>query len=130
MRKARYFEHFGVVELQSTFYEPSSVALATKWRALAPVSASGHEYFGAFRPTEHVHLAWDQAKPVYVMCNNVYMLSDALRCSSAQVDAAVAVAELIDFNASAVQKADKQVGHRRIGFYFHVSAASVFSAGH
>jgi len=67
------------VELQSTFYEPPSVALATKWRALAPVSASEPEYFGAFRPTEQVHLAWEQAKPVYVMCNNVYMLSDALR---------------------------------------------------
>ncbi|MDP9171171.1 MAG: DUF72 domain-containing protein, partial [Acidobacteriota bacterium] len=36
--KAKYFERFGLVELQDTFYEPPSLALARKWRELAPPS--------------------------------------------------------------------------------------------
>ncbi|MCS7315506.1 MAG: DUF72 domain-containing protein [Bryobacterales bacterium] len=36
--RARYFEHFPVVELQQTFYQLPSVALAEKWRREAPAS--------------------------------------------------------------------------------------------
>ncbi len=84
--KAKYFTRFPVVELQTTFYEPPSVALAEKWRELAPpdfqlcmkawqlishtpasptyrrlkskISESEHELLGSFRPTELVWLAW------------------------------------------------------------------------
>ena len=90
--KAKYFERFPVVELQSTFYEPPSVALAAKWRDLAPPSfqfcvkawqlithqtssptyrrlrsklaANEHEAVGAFRPTEQVWLAWERTSNV------------------------------------------------------------------
>ena len=76
------------MELQSTFYDPPSVVLAEKWRALAPepfqfsmkawqlithtpasptyrklksgVSATEHELYGSFRPTEQVWLAWER----------------------------------------------------------------------
>ena len=34
--RARYFEHFPVVELQTTFYQPPSPELAEKWRSQAP----------------------------------------------------------------------------------------------
>lgn len=88
MGKARYFTHFPVVELQQTFYEPPSVELATKWRALAPehfqfcikawqlithtpasptyrrlrsrLSPNEHDLVGSFRPTEQVWLAWQR----------------------------------------------------------------------
>lgn len=36
--RAKYFEHFPAVELQDTFYQPPSVALAEKWRREAPES--------------------------------------------------------------------------------------------
>jgi uncharacterized protein YecE (DUF72 family) len=36
--KSKYFERFGVVELQDTFDEPPSPGLARKWRELAPSS--------------------------------------------------------------------------------------------
>ncbi len=90
--KAKYFAHFPVVELQSTFYEPPSVALAEKWRALAPepfqftmkawqlithtpasptyrklksgVSETEHDLFGSFRPTEQVRLAWERTASI------------------------------------------------------------------
>ena len=86
--KAKYFQHFAAVELQDTFYEPPSVALAAKWRALAPpafhfcvkawqvithqpssptyrklkqrLSAAEHPFIGSFRPTEQVGLAWER----------------------------------------------------------------------
>jgi len=86
--KAKYFAHFPVVELQSTFYEPPSLALAEKWRALAPpefqfcmkawqvithapssptyrklksrFSPNEQELLGSFQPTEQVGLAWER----------------------------------------------------------------------
>ncbi len=90
--KAKYFAHFPAVELQSTFYEPPSLVLAEKWRALAPpsflfcikawqlithpgssptyrrlksrLSAEEHELVGAFRPTEQVWLAWERTAAI------------------------------------------------------------------
>lgn len=82
----KYFEDFPVVELQTTFYQPPSVALAEKWRAVAPADfvfalkawqlithpASSPTYrrlrrpvppeqrdrYGFFRPTGEVWEAW------------------------------------------------------------------------
>ena len=34
--KERYAEHFGVAEVQQTFYEPPRLATLEKWRALVP----------------------------------------------------------------------------------------------
>ncbi len=34
--RARYFQHFCSIELQDTFYQPPSLALAEKWRRQAP----------------------------------------------------------------------------------------------
>ncbi len=90
--KAKYFERYSTVELQSTFYEPPSLALADKWRALSPASfeycvkawqlitheASSPTYrrlkaglspqerdlVGAFRPTEQVWLAWERTADI------------------------------------------------------------------
>jgi hypothetical protein len=44
MGRAKYFEHFPVVELQDPFYEPPSIELATKWRASAPPDFRYHAY--------------------------------------------------------------------------------------
>lgn len=88
--RARYYEQFPVVELQDTFYQPPSPALAAKWRAEAPaafrfcmkawqlithtpasrtyrrlkhpVSATEHDLYGSFRPTEQVWLAWERTR--------------------------------------------------------------------
>jgi uncharacterized protein YecE (DUF72 family) len=85
--RAAYYQHFPVVELQTTFYQPPSVELARKWRAEAPADfvftlkawqlitheASSPTYrrlkrpvpeaertaYGAFRPTPQVRLAWE-----------------------------------------------------------------------
>jgi uncharacterized protein YecE (DUF72 family) len=85
--RARYFEEFRTVELQSTFYEPPPVALAEKWKREAPGdfrfclkawqlithSASSPTYrklktrlpeasldaTGGFQPTEEVWHAWE-----------------------------------------------------------------------
>ncbi len=90
--KAKYFTHFPVVELQSTFYELPSIVLAEKWRALAPESfqfcmkawqvithtPSSPTYrklksrfspteqglLGSFRPSEQVRLAWEQTAAI------------------------------------------------------------------
>ena len=90
--RAKYFGHFPVVELQSTFYEPPSITLATKWRAAAPPEfrfcmkawqlithrSSSSTYrrlkskltegelplVGAFQPTEQVRLAWERTAEI------------------------------------------------------------------
>ena len=90
--KSKYVADFPVVELQSTFYEPPSPALATKWRALAPdsfhfclkawqlithtpssptyrrlkskLSAAEYDLVGCFRPTEQVALAWERTRAI------------------------------------------------------------------
>lgn len=86
--KPTYFEQFSTVELQDPFYEPPSIALAQKWRDLAPpsfgfclkawqlithrsnsptyrrlkskLSPSEADLVGSFRPTEQVWLAWER----------------------------------------------------------------------
>ena len=86
--QAKYFADFPAIELQSTFYEPPSVALARQWRSRAPasfhfclkawqlithtpasptyrklkskLSPAEHELVGSFRPTEQVLLAWER----------------------------------------------------------------------
>ncbi len=90
--KNRYFDEFPAVELQSTFYELPSAALAEKWRALAPasfhfclkawqlithtpasptyrrlkskLSAAESELVGSFRQTEQVWLAWERTQSI------------------------------------------------------------------
>ncbi len=90
--KPKYFADFPVVELQSTFYEPPSISLASKWRALAPasfqfcvkawqlithtpssptyrrlksqLSPAEHDLVGSFRPTDQVKLAWERTAAV------------------------------------------------------------------
>lgn len=90
--KAEYFRQFPVVELQDTFYEPPSVALASKWRGLAPdgfeftmkawqlithtsasptyrrlkskLSPTEADAFGAFRDTDQVWLAWERTRDI------------------------------------------------------------------
>lgn len=90
--KTKYFADFPAVELQSTFYEPPSLALAQKWRALAPSSfqfclkawqlithtrssptyrklksklgAAEHDFVGSFQATEQVVLAWERTAGV------------------------------------------------------------------
>ncbi len=83
--RARYFRDFGVVELQTTFYQPPPVELARKWREAAsagfvfslkawqlithtpasptyrrlktPVPPERHAAYGSFRPTAEVRAA-------------------------------------------------------------------------
>src|SRR5947209_7942616 len=90
--KSQYLANFQTVELQSTFYEPPSLALASKWRALAPasfhyclkawqlithtpasptyrklkskISSAEHDLVGSFRPTEQVILAWERTAEI------------------------------------------------------------------
>ena len=84
---ARYFQQFHTIELQSTFYQPPSVALAEKWRReapedfrfclkawqlithssssptyrklRAPLPAKSRSAVGGFQPTEEVWQAWE-----------------------------------------------------------------------
>lgn len=90
--KSKYFSDFRAVELQSSFYELPSLALAHKWRALAPapfhfclkawqlithtpssptyrklkskLSTAEYHLVGSFRPTEQVLLAWERTAAV------------------------------------------------------------------
>ncbi len=90
--RAKYFGHFPVIELQDTFYEMPSSALAAKWKAAAPpdflfclkawqlithtpssptyrrlkskVSPAENDLFGSFRATEQVWLAWERTQAV------------------------------------------------------------------
>ena len=90
--KSKYFNDFAAVELQSTFYDLPSLALAGKWRALAPpgfhftlkawqlithtptsptyrklkskLSSDEHDSVGSFRPTEQVAIAWERTAEV------------------------------------------------------------------
>jgi uncharacterized protein YecE (DUF72 family) len=88
----KYFADFPTVELQSTFYEPPPLALASKWRALAPgsfqfcvkawqlithppssptyrklkseLSAAEHDLVGSFQATDQVALAWERTAAI------------------------------------------------------------------
>lgn len=51
MRQADYYETFGVIEIQQTFYQPPQVATAQRWRAEAP---AGFEFMvKAFQAITH-----------------------------------------------------------------------------
>jgi uncharacterized protein YecE (DUF72 family) len=90
--QANYVRDFTTIELQTTFYEPPSITVATRWRAQAPaefrfcmkawqlithtpasptyrrlksaVSPTERNLYGSFRPTEQVWLAWQRTKEV------------------------------------------------------------------
>lgn len=90
--QARYLQHFPVIELQTTFYEPPTARLAARWRSLAPadfhfcmkawqlithtpssptyrrlksqISAREHSLYGNFRATEQVWLAWERTREI------------------------------------------------------------------
>lgn len=88
----RYVEDFSTIELQTTFYQPPSGAVAKRWKALAPasfrfcmkawqlithtpssptyrrlksgVSPQEQDLYGSFRPTEQVMLAWERTRDI------------------------------------------------------------------
>jgi uncharacterized protein YecE (DUF72 family) len=90
--QARYVRDFQTIELQTTFYQPPSTAVAKRWKAEAPpefhfcmkawqlithtpasptyrrlksaVSPTEKDLYGSFRPTEQVFLAWQRTKEV------------------------------------------------------------------
>lgn len=90
--RTKYYDHFPIVELQATFYQPPSPQLAEKWRQEAPthfafalkawqlithpatsptyrrlkvpLSAEERDRYGFFRPTEQVWAAWEQTAAV------------------------------------------------------------------
>ena len=90
--KAKYYSHFATVELQTTFYEVPTLALASKWLNVAPppfrfcmkawqlithqtssptyrrlrskLAPKEHEWVGSFRPTEQVWVAWERTQAV------------------------------------------------------------------
>ena len=85
--RGRYFGRFSAVELQDTFYQPPSLALAEKWRGKSPadfvytlkawqlithpatspayrrlkepIDEARRSRYGFFRPTEEVLAAWE-----------------------------------------------------------------------
>jgi uncharacterized protein YecE (DUF72 family) len=89
---ARYVRDFKTIELQTTFYQPPSIAVAKRWKAEAPpefhfcmkawqlithtpasptyrrlksaVSPTEKDLYGNFRPTEQVSLAWERTKEI------------------------------------------------------------------
>lgn len=90
--QARYVRDFTTIELQTTFYEPPSNAVARRWRAQAPpdfrfcmkawqlithtpasptyrrlksaLSPTERDLYGSFRSSEQVWLAWGRTKEV------------------------------------------------------------------
>jgi uncharacterized protein YecE (DUF72 family) len=90
--QARYVADFSTIELQTTFYQPPANSVAQRWKTLAPpefrfcmkawqlithepssptyrrlksgVSPSEREYYGSFRPTEQVWLAWERTREI------------------------------------------------------------------
>jgi len=88
----RYVSHFPVIELQSTFYEPPAAPVARRWKSLAapdfrfcmkawqlithtPASPTyrklknavgdrERDFYGSFRPTEQVWLAWERTREI------------------------------------------------------------------
>jgi uncharacterized protein YecE (DUF72 family) len=90
--QARYVRDFPTIELQTTFYQPPSTAVATRWREQAPsgfrfcmkawqlithtpasptyrrlksaISPTERDLYGSFRPTEQVWLAWQRTKEI------------------------------------------------------------------
>ncbi len=85
--RARYYEAFGAVEIQQTFYQPPKIATAKRWRDEAPqeflftlkawqlitheatsptyrrlkieIPAGNRKNYGSFKPTDEVFAAWE-----------------------------------------------------------------------
>jgi uncharacterized protein YecE (DUF72 family) len=98
----KYFSHFDLVEIQSTFYQPPRLGTATKWRESAPegfeftikawqlithkptrptyrrlrepISQQKKPKFGFFKPTKEVFKAWEVTKEVAVSLKTKYIL--------------------------------------------------------
>jgi len=90
--QARYVVDFETIELQTTFYQPPSDAVAKRWRSQAPpgfrfclkawqlithtpssptyrrlkstISATERDLYGSFRPTDQVWLAWERTREI------------------------------------------------------------------
>ncbi len=90
--KTKYFNAFGVVELQQTFYQPPEDHLIEKWRKESPegfeytlkawqlithepksptyrklkmpIPSAKEKHYGSFRPTDEVSAAWTRTKDV------------------------------------------------------------------
>ncbi len=90
--KARYYDHFDVVELQQTFYQPPALKTAEKWRTEAPenfkftlkawqlithepssptyrrlridIPERKKKNYGSFRPTKEVLSAWQKTDEI------------------------------------------------------------------
>lgn len=90
--KARYYDHFDVVELQQTFYQPPALKTAEKWRAEVPenfkftlkawqlithepnsptyrrlridIPERKKKNYGSFRPTKEVLSAWQKTDEI------------------------------------------------------------------
>ena len=90
--RERYFETFGVVEVQKTFYQPPRISTAARWRQEAPpnfeftlkawqlithepksptyrrlvaeIPAEQIDRYGSFRPTAEVMGAWERTRDV------------------------------------------------------------------
>lgn len=95
--QARYIRDFTTIELQTTFYQPPSIAVAKRWKAQAPpefrfcmkawqlithtpssptyrrlkskVSPNEQNLYGNFRPTEQVWLAWERTSEIAEILN-------------------------------------------------------------
>lgn len=90
--QARYLVDFPTIELQTTFYQPPTNAVAQRWRSQAPpgfrfclkawqlithtpssptyrrlksgISATERNSYGSFQPTEPVWLAWERTREI------------------------------------------------------------------
>jgi uncharacterized protein YecE (DUF72 family) len=90
--QARYVTNFPTIELQTTFYQPPSTAVAKRWKVQAPpefrfcmkawqlvthtpasptyrrlksrVSPTEQDLYGSFLPTEQVWLAWQRTREI------------------------------------------------------------------
>jgi uncharacterized protein YecE (DUF72 family) len=88
----RYVQHFPVIEIQTTFYQPPALNVAKRWKAIAPaqfrfcmkawqlithtpasptyrrlkgsVAETEKDLYGHFRPTEQVMLAWERTREI------------------------------------------------------------------
>ena len=86
--QSRYFKDFPLIEIQTTFYQPPDLPVARRWKAQAPpgfqfcikawqlithtpasptyrrlkagISPQERDFYGSFRPTEQVWLAWER----------------------------------------------------------------------
>ncbi len=90
--QARYVASFPAIEIQTTFYQPPAIGVASRWKSLAPpgfrfcmkawqlithtpasptyrrlksrVSPGEMDLYGSFRPTEQVALAWERTRDI------------------------------------------------------------------